>query len=89
MPYIEVSTEVDYEVDEFINECSKREISEMIDILIEQGHLKRDCKSNGKPDQYSLGEETHREYCDVFSNSYHRLSGEEEETIMNIAKKYS
>lgn len=85
----EFSTYVEVEPYEFINECSKSEINELIDELIDRGYLTSNSKGSGKPNQYSLGEETHRGYCDSLANSYHRMSKEDEETIMNIAKKYS
>jgi len=85
----EFSTYIDLEVYEFIDECSKSEINELIDELIERGHLTKNSKGPGKPNQYTLIEETHRDYCDVLANSYHRMSKEDEDTIMNIAKKYS
>jgi polyhydroxyalkanoate synthesis regulator phasin len=85
----EFSTYIDLEVYEFIDECSKSEINELIDELIERGHLNKNSKGPGKPNQYTLIEETHRDYCDVLANSYHRMSKEDEDTIMNIAKKYS
>jgi hypothetical protein len=85
----EFSTYVDVDVYEIIDECSKSEINELIDELIERGHLTKNCKGPGKPPQHSLVEETHRDYCDVLANSYHRMSKEDEETIASIAKKYS
>jgi|LauGreDrversion4_2_1035121.scaffolds.fasta_scaffold154268_1 hypothetical protein len=85
----EFSTYVDVDVFEFIDECSKSEINDLIDDLIDRGYLTKNSKGIGKPPQYSLIEETHRDYCDVLANSYHRMSKEEEETIANIAKKYS
>ena len=85
----EFNTYVDVDVYEFIDECSKSEINELIDDLIDRGYLTKNSKGVGKPPQYSLIEEEHRNYCDVLANSYHRMSKEEEETIANIAKKYS
>jgi hypothetical protein len=37
----EFETYVDVDVDEFISACSKREIKELIEILIEDGHISK------------------------------------------------
>jgi hypothetical protein len=36
-----VDVDLDIDVDDFLSECSKREIKEIIDALIEDGHLEK------------------------------------------------
>ena len=38
------STYVDVDIHEFMEECSKREIKELIDYLVEDGHIKPSSK---------------------------------------------
>jgi aryl-alcohol dehydrogenase-like predicted oxidoreductase len=85
----EFSTYIDLEVYEFIDECTKSEINDLIDELIDRGHLTKNSKVHVKQNQYTLNEETHRTYCDILANSYHIMNKEDEDTIMSIAKKYS
>jgi len=39
MPYFYSDTEVDISIDEFLSECDSGDIKELIDALIEDGHL--------------------------------------------------
>jgi hypothetical protein len=82
------STEIDIEPWEYISECSRREIDELIETLIEDGHLAR---FNGKvvptKEGSSAMELEWDESLTKLRFSKHLLSNEDESIIINIANK--
>jgi hypothetical protein len=81
------STEIDIEPWEYISSCSNREVDELINTLIEDGHLD---KFNGKvvsKGDVSLMSEDWNEALTKIRNSKHLLSIDDENVIINIANK--
>ena len=82
------STNIDIEPWEYISECSRREIDELIESLIENGHL---TQFNGKvtpnKDGVSVMDLEWDEILTKIRNSKHLLSNEDENTIFEISKK--
>lgn len=82
------SAEIDIEPWEYISECSRREIDELIETLIENGHLAR---FNGKAVPTKEGTSAMDiEWDELLTKirfSKHLLSNEDENTIIDIAKK--
>ena len=82
------STEIDIEPWEYISECSRREIDELIETLIENGHL---ALFNGKAvptkEGASVMDIEWEESLTKIRFSKHLLSNEDENTIIDIAKK--
>ena len=82
------STEIDIEPWEYISECSSREIDELIETLIEDGHLSR---FNGKVQPNKKGGSVMDiEWDELLTKirfSKHLLSNEDESVILNIANK--
>ena len=76
--------DVDIDVDEFISACSKSEIKELIDFLVDDGHIKKDAVLT--PDKKSRNPLFDDACIKLVGNSW-RLSKEDEEVIMNISKK--
>lgn len=82
----EFSAYVEIEPDEFLSNCSKSEIEEIINYLLEEGHL------DGEP----ITSDKHHNDLDVEWNGYISklkksrllLSNEDEETIKRIASKF-
>lgn len=85
MPNLEVY--VDIEVDEFVDSCSKREIKELIDYLVEEGHLSDEVIDKNNPKMGSL-EMGFIENINKLKSKYYSLSSEDEGEIMKIFKKY-
>lgn len=89
MPYIDV----DIDVDEFLSYCSKRDIDDIIDALIEDEHLpkyvsrKNNSKSN-KDGNFGKMESSFVEKLEGLSKKYYTLSSEDEEVLESIFKKY-
>jgi hypothetical protein len=82
------NTEIDIEPWEYVSECNGREIDELIETLIEDGHLSR---FNGKVDsKKSGGSVMDIEWDELLTkirNSKHLLSNEDEQIIVSIANK--
>ena len=84
---------VDVEVDEFVDSCSKREIKELIDYLVDEGHLPESVLDNNGDIKDSKNSKSYLEQefinnIDYLKSKYYSLSGEDESEIMKIIKKY-
>lgn len=84
----EFNTYVDVDVYEFISECSKREIKELIECLVENGHINESSIITEISKNPTLMEIEHIEVCDKLSSVYHRMNIEECELLKQIASKY-
>ena len=84
------STEIDIYVDEFWNECSRSEKNELIDLLVEEGHVTRVPNSsiNDEIQKPSLIEIEWNDMIDKLSELRQRITIEEEEMIKNLVNKY-
>lgn len=82
------STYIDIDPSEYVSECSRREIDDLIEILIEDGHLSR---FNGKvvpnKESGSILDLEWEELVNKIKNSKHLLSNEDESKIIEIANK--
>ena len=83
----EFDTYVDVDVDEFLSACSKREITELIDSLIEYGHIPESA-SKKVNDNIGVLESQFIEKMDGLKEKYYRLSQEDEKTLEDLFKKY-
>lgn len=82
------SAQIEIEPWEYVSECSKRDIEELIDVLINDGHLDT---FNGKvkpSNSNTLMDDEWNEALEKLRNSRHLLSIEEENRITDIAKKF-
>ena len=82
------SAEIDIEPWEYVSECSRREIEDLIETLIEDGHLDR---FNGKtvPNKQG-GSVMDLEWDELITKirmSKHLLSNEDENKIIEIGKR--
>lgn len=87
MPYFyqDVEAEIDISVDDFLSECNSNEIKELINTLVEDGHISPENIPTKQ--KFSIGEQEHRESCVKIMNGYHTLSNEDCELIKKIANK--
>lgn len=87
MPTFSGYTDIDVDVDEFYNECTKKNIEELIELLKEDGHIKNhDIQSDDS--QPSLSGIEFNEMISKLNNIYLQLSLDDLETLKNIANKY-
>lgn len=90
--YVEVEAEIDVSVDDFLSLCSKRELKELVDALLEDGHLliKPDGTLNyAHDDNMSLIEREWHQMCDELKYIKLMMTNEDEEQIKSIVNKYS
>lgn len=85
---VEVDVDVDITVDEFVSECSSREIKELITALVEDGHLKPSAARGGIPNNLTAKQLEFIEMIDVLSEKYYSMSNEECELIEQLYLKY-
>ena len=83
-----VDVDVDIDIDEFVSECSKREIKELINALIEDGHLSKHPLIPGYDDKLSKMEEEFMGKLHTLSSKYYSMNEEELEIINNLYNKY-
>ena len=86
MPTFYEQTDFDISVDDFLEECDRREIEEVIDYLEEMGYLKNHKRSEGGT-PVGILEEEFQERIQKLSESRHRLTLEEEEIIKKISDR--
>jgi hypothetical protein len=82
------STDIEIEPWEYISECNRREIDELIESLIENGHLSEfNGKVTSKKEGVSIMDLEWDESLMKIRNSRHLLSNEDEHLIIEISKK--
>jgi hypothetical protein len=81
--------DLDIEPYEFVDSCSTREIKELINCLIEDGHIRPDQLTtvNGKV-MYNINDEMFHTAVNVLAKSRHLLSVEEEDYIIKLSDKF-
>jgi hypothetical protein len=78
---------VEVEPYEFVSECSKSEIKELIDELIDAGHLPQTVRNTTEVRRGNL-EEEFLEKMNKLSESYYRISQEDDKILQDLFKKY-
>jgi hypothetical protein len=83
----EVYTDIDIDVDEFLNECDSRDIKDLIEALVEDGHLPKSVLDSPN-DKLGKLESDFVNKIDSLKNKYYSLSQEDEETLNKLFQKY-
>jgi hypothetical protein len=89
----EFTTEIDIDPGEYLNSCSKTEIKNLIEYLVEDGHLPKsvlqqmNTDKNGKS-KTSVLEDEFLDKMNKLSQRYHSITKDDEETLEKIFKKY-
>lgn len=83
-----VDVDLDIDVDDFLSECSKREIKELINALIEDGHLAKHPLLPGHEVKLSKMEEEFVDKLHTISSKYYQMSDEELDMIDKLYNKY-
>lgn len=89
MPNIDVNADI--EPSEFIYACSKSDIKELIEILVEDEHLPASVLTKNNPQSkgsYSRLQNEFTEKMGKLIDNYHSISTEDEEILNEILKKY-
>lgn len=84
MPSFNSDAEVDVDVNEFMDACSRREIKEVINYLKKNRHLSH----LNNDSNMSLNESEFEDNLFAISGNYLNVTKEEEEVISKIAKRF-
>lgn len=85
----EFTTEIDIDPSEYLDSCSKGEIKELIEFLVEDGHLPKSVLSQTETSKsYSRMEQEFSDKLDRLSKRYHSISREDEDKLEEIFKRY-
>ncbi len=76
--------DINLDVDDFINACSRRELEELIDCLVEDGYVIRGVKDVN----LSIPEIEFNQLLDKLSKNRLRLTNEEDELLKKIANRF-
>lgn len=83
-----VDVDVDIDIDDFISECSNREIKELINALIEDGHLTKNPLVLDPQAKLSASEEDFLSKLHLLSTKFYSMDQEEIEFIEKLFNKY-
>ena len=86
--YQEVETEVDIDVEDFIDECSDREIEKLIKYLIEEGKLPKSLTNYGQSQNLSVNDVLWYETISKIQSNRLGMTDEEIEIIEKIANRF-
>lgn len=78
--------DIDIDPDEFVSSCNRREIEELIDALVEDGHIPK-ISDIAPVDKNLLDEEWDGVIAKIAGTGRLRLTNEEEEIIKKIASR--
>lgn len=81
-----VFTNIDIDPEEYINSCSSNEIDEIIEILIEDGHINKNSRITY--DLHSVPESEYQDAIQKLNGKWNMLTAEEEQTIIQIANRF-
>ena len=86
--YQEVEAEFDIDVEDFIDECSDREIEKLIKYLIEEGKLPNFLTKYGQSQNLSVNDVLWFETISKIQGNRLAMTDEEIEIIEKIAKRF-
>ena len=86
--YKDVEAEVDVDIEEFVDECSDREIQILIRYMVEEGKLPKTLTGYGPPQNLSVNETIWYETIEKIRSNRLTLTDEEIDIIENIAKRF-
>jgi len=84
---VDTEIDVDVEVNDFLDECNSFEIEEIIDYLIETGHINKSAVNDYYTDQ-SVTEIEFEDALKKLQGNWNRLSSDDEATILKIANQF-
>jgi hypothetical protein len=93
------SIEIEVTLHEFLQSCASAEKSELFRILLSSGYaylsgidrnvgFKKGPRGGKKSPDKSISHQEFSSACYLLAKNYHRLSKEEEETLIEISKKF-
>ena len=86
--YQEVEADIDIDVEDFIYECSYRDIEKIIQILVEKGKLPKTLEKYSKSQNLTLNDKMWYDTTEKLRSNRLSLTNEEIEYIENISKRF-
>jgi hypothetical protein len=86
--YKDVEAEVDVDIEEFVDECSDREIQILIRYMVEEGKLPKTLTGYEPSQNLSVNETIWYETIEKIRSNRLTLTDEEIDIIENIAKRF-
>ncbi len=86
MPYFDYDGDINIDVDDFLNACDSNDIEEIIDALVEDGHIRADQRIVDS--EMSAPEQSFEEALNKLHGKWNRLTKEEEIILLTIANKF-
>ena len=87
MPFFDFSVDECISVHEFLEACNSSEKEDLIESLIEDGYLKKNCRPVSN-ELYSAPESMYEEALQKLNGKWNMLTREEEELILKIANRF-
>ena len=89
MPYFDFSTDEFISVEQFLEACRSKEIDDLIQGLIDDGHLPDNVTKISNAKEFnSPSESFYEDALDKLHGKWNMLSQEEEQLILNIANRF-
>ena len=88
MPYFSTDAELDISIDDFLYECDSQDIKDLINALIEEGHLTPKQVFNHKASGVTPLEQDHISMCNKLSDKFYQMSNEDIQVLETLYKKY-
>lgn len=89
MPYFDYEGDIHVHVDDFISACNSREIKELIEALVEDGHLPQSVLNTTTGNGGSgIAESEFENALDKLHGKWNVLTNDEEEVIVKISKRF-
>jgi hypothetical protein len=82
------SEDIDLDPSDFVDACSRQEIEELIDILIEDGYINGSARPASETQEDNLLDITYKNALNKLYDKRIYLTLEEEQFIINLANKY-
>ena len=87
MPYFDYEGDINIDVDDFISACDSRDIKDLIEALVEDGHLPKSVLETEVNNVAGVAESEFENALDNLRGKWNRLTTEEEEIIVKISKR--
>jgi hypothetical protein len=88
MPYFSTDAELDISIDDFLYECDSQDIKDLINALIEEGHLTPKQVFNHKASGVTPLEQDYISMCNKLSDKFYQMSNEDIQVLETLYKKY-
>ena len=90
MPYFDYDGDINIDVDDFLSACGSSEIKELIEALVEDGHLPQSVLHTIGDNNTNVGiaESEFEDALDKLHGKWNVLNKDEEEIIVKISKRF-